>query len=70
MCSSEVIHGLDKATNADAVKAVRTWRFTPGKKNGHGVPLVMTVQINYHKDDHGNIVLDLNPPQTTPPAHP
>jgi hypothetical protein len=69
VCSAEVIHGLDKTTNADAVKVVRTWRFTPGNKDGHAVPTEITVRINYHRDDQGNIVLDLNPPQTTPPEH-
>jgi TonB family protein len=36
--------GLDEK----AIAAVKTWRFQPAQKDGHPVPVEMTVEVNFH----------------------
>jgi len=36
--------GLDE----EALKAVRTWRFEPGTKDGHPVPVQINVEVSFH----------------------
>jgi TonB family protein len=65
VCTAQVIRGLDKRSNAEAEKTVRQWRFTPAKKDGHAVPVVVTVQVNYERDKNGNVIISSSKP--TPP---
>ena len=36
-------HGLDD----EAVKAAKRWRFTPGRKNGKALPVVISLELTY-----------------------
>ncbi len=65
VCTAQVTRGLDKRSNAEAEKTVRQWRFTPAKKDGHAVPVVVTVQVNYERDKNGNVIISSSKP--TPP---
>jgi hypothetical protein len=47
VCEAEVIRGLDKEIDKKAAGAVRQWHFQPGRKDGHVVPVVVTVEVNY-----------------------
>jgi TonB family protein len=47
VCDAQVIRGLDKATDKKAAGAVRQWHFQPAQKDGHAVPVVVTVEVNY-----------------------
>jgi TonB family protein len=64
LCSAEVIRGIDKKSDAAAVKALRDWHFAPAKKGGRPVPVVVTVEVRFQRDKHGKIVLDA--PKPTP----
>jgi len=41
--SLDTSHGLDD----EAVKAAKRWRFTPGRKNGKAVPVVVPLELTY-----------------------
>ena len=44
-----VVKSLDKSHGLDdeAVKAAKTWRFSPGRKNGKAVPVVVSLELTY-----------------------
>jgi protein TonB len=44
-----VVRSLDKEHGLDdqAVKTVKKWRFTPGKRNGIAVPVVVEIQMSF-----------------------
>jgi TonB family protein len=42
-----VTRSLGLGLDEEAIKAVRTWRFRPGTKEGHPVPVIATVQVNF-----------------------
>jgi EAL domain-containing protein (putative c-di-GMP-specific phosphodiesterase class I) len=46
VCDAQVIRGLDKETDKKASGAVRQWHFQSARKNGHAVPVVVTVEVN------------------------
>lgn len=68
VCSATVIDGLDKKSNADAENAVRQWHFAPAMKNGRPVPVVVTVEVHYERDKHGNVTLSSHQPTPTEEA--
>jgi TonB family protein len=51
VCDAQVIRGLDKETDKKAAGAVRQWHFQPARKDGHAVPVVVTVEVNYWRKD-------------------
>ena len=62
VCTAQVIRGIDKKSNAEAEKTVRQWRFTPAKKDGHPVPVVVKVPVNYERDKNGNVIISSSKP--------
>ena len=65
VCSAKVIDGIDKKSDADAENVVRQWHFSPAKKNGRPVPVVVSVEVHYERDKDGNVILSSQQP--TPP---
>lgn len=45
----EVVRSLDRAFGLDdeAIKAVRQWRFVPGKRQGEEVPVIVTIELTF-----------------------
>ena len=42
-----VLSGVDERLNANAVKALGRWKFTPGSKHGEAIDLEAVVQIPF-----------------------
>jgi hypothetical protein len=51
VCDAQVIRGLDKETDEKSAGAVRQWHFQPARKDGHAVPVVVIVEVNYWRKD-------------------
>jgi hypothetical protein len=51
VCDAQVIRGLDKVTDKKAAGVVRHWHFQPARKDGHAVPVVVTVEVSYWRKD-------------------
>jgi len=43
----QITRALGLGLEESAIKAVRTWKFTPAMKDGVGVPVELTVQVNF-----------------------
>jgi TonB family protein len=43
----KVIHGLDPGLDQNALDSVSKYRFRPAMKDGHPVPVILTVQVNF-----------------------
>lgn len=43
-----VIRSSSPETNEEAIKAVRSWKFKPGRKNGLPVPVAINVEVDFH----------------------
>jgi protein TonB len=43
----KVLKSLEPGLDAEAVKAARAWRFTPGKKDGKPAPLRVTLEVPF-----------------------
>jgi periplasmic protein TonB len=45
----EVVRSLDRAFGLDdeAIRAVRQWRFVPGKRQGEEVPVIVTIELTF-----------------------
>jgi TonB family protein len=50
-CSVQLLRGIDKETDDDALAAVKNWTFKPATKDGRPVPVVVTVEVNYVMKD-------------------
>ena len=50
-CSVQLLRGIDKETDADALAAVKNWTLKPATKDGRPVPVVVTVEVNYMMKD-------------------
>lgn len=68
VCDAQVIRGLDKETDKNAAGAVRQWHFQPARKDGHAVPVVVTVEVNYWRKD-GKLLEFPAPPPLTQTQH-
>jgi len=62
VCSVRVIRGMDKETDTRTQDRVAKWRFQPAKKNGLGVAVVVTIDVNYWRLANGELVSDPPPP--------
>jgi TonB family protein len=58
VCSARALRGPSKDFNKKAETAVRVWHFDPARKDGHPVPVVVTVDVNYWTTSGGEIVSD------------
>ena len=38
---------LDSDLDAEAIRTVRQWSFTPGQKDGHAVPVQISVELTF-----------------------
>lgn len=50
MATSEtvrVIRGLHRDLDAEAVNAMRRWRFEPGTLNGQPTPVLVTIELTF-----------------------
>ena len=62
VCDAQVIRGFDKETDKKAASSVRQWHFEPARKDGHAVPVVITLEVNFwRKDGELNNPLSLSP---------
>ena len=51
VCSAQVIRGVDKETDKQAVKDMREWHYGPARKDGVPVPVVILVEVEYWRKD-------------------
>jgi len=65
VCDAHVIRGLDKDADKKAAQTARLWHFQPAKKDGHAVPVVVTVEMNYWRKD-GELIQFPTTPSATP----
>ena len=63
VCRPHVLSGISKEINKKTEMAARGWHFEPARKNGHTVPVVVSVAVNYWTTSAGEIVSD-PPPQS------
>jgi hypothetical protein len=62
VCSAEVLHGVDKLTDAEAVKAVRGRQYrTYTTRDGH--PVSVALVVKFRRDDNGKLVFVSQPPK-------
>jgi len=47
--SAKVWHGLDADRNIAAIKAAEKWRFRPATQNGHPVPILAQLEIEFQQ---------------------
>ncbi len=47
VCDAEILRGLNKEADEQAIAAVRRQSFQPAKKAGKPVPVVLTVDVPY-----------------------
>jgi TonB family protein len=55
VCDAQVIRKVDKETDRKAVAVVRQWHTQPARKDGNSVPVVVTVELSYWRQD-GEVV--------------
>ncbi|HEY6306251.1 MAG TPA: energy transducer TonB [Candidatus Angelobacter sp.] len=44
----KVARSLGKGLDEEVIRAVKTWRFTPGMRDGHPVAVAMYMEIDLH----------------------
>lgn len=57
VCSAQVLHGVEKDADLEAVNSVRKSHFNPAMKNGRAVPVVVTVAVKFLRNKDGKLVL-------------
>jgi TonB family protein len=68
VCSARVLKGINKEIDRSTQKTVSKWRFKPAMKDGHPVPVVVSIDVNYRIDANGKLVSDPPPPNVTSPS--
>ena len=43
-----VLSSLGMGLDEKAIEAVKNWKFEPGQKDGHPVPVVIAVEVDFH----------------------
>src|ERR1700674_5543348 len=56
VCSVQLIRGFDKAADIQAMRAVRQWHFSPDRKDGRPVPVVVNTEVSFWRDATGQLV--------------
>jgi TonB family protein len=56
VCSVQLIRGFDKAANTQAMRAIRQWHFSPARKDGRPVPVVVNTEVSFWRDATGQLV--------------
>jgi hypothetical protein len=57
VCSTQLLQQADDEVATEVASAVRQLHFDPAKKDGHGVPVVVTIEVNVQRDESGKIVV-------------
>jgi len=68
VCSARVLKGINKEIDKSTQKTVTKWRFKPAIKDGHPVPVVVSIDVNYSVDANGQLVSEAPPPNVTAPS--
>ena len=66
VCDAQIIRGVEKWIDEEAVKSVRQWHVQPVRKDRHNVPVVATVDVNFWLQ-HGELIhvpATPSPPET------
>jgi Gram-negative bacterial TonB protein C-terminal len=61
VCDVQVLKGIDKNTDADAIAAVKNGKFKAATKDGRPVPTVVTLDVRYERKD-GKLVRAVDSP--------
>ena len=64
----KVIRALDPDLDEEALAAARRWRFSPGKRNGVAVPVVVTLELTFTLRGQMEAWPATSPPDAAPPA--
>jgi hypothetical protein len=57
VCSARLLQKVDKGVATKVTAAIRQWHFDPAVKDGHAVPVVVTIQVNLKRDETGKVVV-------------
>ncbi|HEV2382915.1 MAG TPA: energy transducer TonB [Terriglobia bacterium] len=66
VCDARVLRGIDKEIDEQTLQTVRQWHLQPTRKDGHNVPVVADMNVNYWCKDGKLIPL----PATLPASQP
>jgi len=56
VCSVQLIRDFDKAADTLAMRAVRQWYFSPSRKDGRPVPVVVKTEVSFWRDATGQLI--------------
>lgn len=65
VCSAHTLRGPSKEFNKQAEKAVQGWHFHPAQKDGHAMPVAISLDVKYHTTGAGEIVIDPHQSQSS-----
>jgi TonB family protein len=68
VCSTQVLQGIEKEVDAQAVSVIRKQHFAPAKHDGHAVPVLITVTVNFTRDKDGKLTLTSSAPTPSKPS--
>ena len=70
VCSARITHGIDKELDKKTEMMVKEWHFDPARKNGKGVPVIVSLDVNYWTTSKGEIISDPPPPHSSASSNP